>query len=634
MMRILFFVLLFGLTLLGDGKQAMVDVVAAAGILCLFVVHRMRRGVIVALPRRITLAWGVLLVYFLIRTLFSDSVGYSISASLRWVMAYLVFAFFNPGAHEKKSEDGFANLVLWFGVFVVVASSVVTAFGALGRALPGMNLLYPAYGHNHLAAILVFIFPLVLYRRTLLAIFLGVALFLSFARGAWFLIFGYLWYFLRKNRTALAGILVAAVAALSFVMFSKNLPGGLVSSPLFHRQIIKDAAIANRLPYWKQAALAIRERPLFGAGPGTFYLLSKRFQDGPDRYSWYAHSFPLELVSEIGVIGLIGVIWLVGTILRNVRRGPLLSGVVLTFIYSLYEINLNFLVIWLLFWAALGTLFRAETLRHKNNYLPILSLIVLVLFYVSSVVASVLTLFPATRPLAFYIEPYIVARAIARLDESKTQLADIKTIEFFHKNDPEILILFARKYEQEKNFSIANLYYELAKNQDPLNKKNTDLRTIFYLRSHQYATFLHEYRKILTREHADFTPDVLRGASISNGDIAEDYREVLASQFRISSYSTHETSRNLFLLGLAQVDANPPAARQLFLTARDLSPGWSYFHLALASYYAFFENQKELARSALTYCLRFSDAKKHCNEIIDSSIPTLKEIMGLVLAMP
>ena len=60
----------------------------------------------------------------------------------------------------------------------------------------------------------------------------------------------------------------------------------------------------NRLEYWRQAIEAIKERPLFGSGPGTFYLLSRRLQSAPNSWSWFAHSFPLQTAAETGLVGL------------------------------------------------------------------------------------------------------------------------------------------------------------------------------------------------------------------------------------------------------------------------------------------------------------------------------------------
>ncbi|MEK7499762.1 MAG: O-antigen ligase family protein, partial [Patescibacteria group bacterium] len=126
----------------------------------------------------------------------------------------------------------------------------------------------------------------------------------------------------------------------------------------------------NRLKYWKQAAMAIGERPWFGSGPGTFYLQSLRLQVSSSSFSWFAHSFPLQSIVELGILGSLLLFVLIGLQIRAAVKiicerviqvneshrfvQSLAWGVLLSFLYSFYEFNLDYLVLWLLFWAACG----------------------------------------------------------------------------------------------------------------------------------------------------------------------------------------------------------------------------------------------------------------------------------------
>ena len=73
----------------------------------------------------------------------------------------------------------------------------------------------------------------------------------------------------------------------------------------------------NRLEYWRQAIEAIKERPLFGSGPRTFYLLSRRLQSAPNSWSWFAHSFPLQTAAETGLVGLSIFLFLICVLFRG-----------------------------------------------------------------------------------------------------------------------------------------------------------------------------------------------------------------------------------------------------------------------------------------------------------------------------
>src|SRR3989338_2900330 len=110
----LFFALLFTLALLGDGKQPIGDVVAAAGILGLFLVQRMKGKIIVRVPALLNTVWAAFLLYLIIRTVFSDSVGYSVSATIRWIMAYPVFVLFASQGKEEKEKNIFSSGLLIF----------------------------------------------------------------------------------------------------------------------------------------------------------------------------------------------------------------------------------------------------------------------------------------------------------------------------------------------------------------------------------------------------------------------------------------------------------------------------------------------------------------------------------------
>lgn len=591
--HILFFGFLFALVLLGDGKQPIGDVVAAAGILCLFVIRRMNGETISHLPPLVTTTWATLLLYLVVRTIFSDSVGYSVTATIRWFMAYLVFVFFSSGPHDEKHNVRFSNSMLWFGVLVVLTSVVVTVFELLGRALPGMNLLYPTFGHNHAANIIVFALPLALYRRPLLAVFFGLALVFSFARGAWLLMGGYLAYVLLASRGISArakqmGVGVVLAGALAVFMLpgvSNYLPPVISGSPLLQRQIVKESILANRLQYWKQAAAAIQQSPLFGAGPGTFYLLSKRLQEAPGSYSWFAHSFPLELFSEIGAIGLIGVIWLIGGVLRGAKRGPLFHGVVLTLAYSLYEMNLNFLVVWLLFWAAMGILFararQEESKLPAQNHLLVMCLGVLALFYLSSVAASVVGLFPNMRLFSFYSEPYIVGRAKNMLIGEKAALPrELQIIELFHKKDPEVL-------------AAAGLF-ERAIAQDPHNVEYLAEYIDFLLKKGNTAAIARALGVNL-----DLSPFLTKELFVDVG------RPTVRSEFLAKAY---------YFLGFTLLSRDPEQTRSFWTLARDLAPEWGYFHVELASLDYHVVQDKEQANNILINCRKFRFASAQCND--------------------
>ena len=98
-----FFLFLIISLFLGDGKQPFVDVWWALGILMMYGVRYYQHSKLDLrpLPRTIGFAWIALILYYIIRTPFSDSAGYSITATVRLLEAYLVYVMFFTISSEK-----------------------------------------------------------------------------------------------------------------------------------------------------------------------------------------------------------------------------------------------------------------------------------------------------------------------------------------------------------------------------------------------------------------------------------------------------------------------------------------------------------------------------------------------------
>jgi len=204
----------------------------------------------------------------------------------------------------------------------------------------------------------------------------------------------------------------------------------------------------------------------------------------------------------------------------------------------------------------------------------------------------------------------------------------------FHQKNPEVLIRLAKQYDNIGNTPVARQYYELTKKLDPQNESNQEARMKFYLSHQEYGSFFPEYARVVPRKRPNRAFKLLREIAFLNQDIPADRYELLGQQLKISSYSSQEVARNLFLLGAALVDTRPTVARQLFNNARMAAPLWSYFHIGLASYYEYYENQPALAQDTLQDCLHFEYAKDYCADIKRLPVPVLDEVTRLVVSIP
>ena len=158
--------------------------------------------------------------------------------------------------------------------------------------------------------------------------------------------------------------LVAAVGN-PFSWTSSELSGGeCVNDP----GRLTDLCANNRLAWWDEAVEIAADRPLHGSGAGTFELARRRFRDDASPVS-QPHSVPLQLLADLGVVGLVlGLLVVVGAA-AGIRRGlrlvadherpaaAALACLVLAYgIHALVDYDLDFLSVTAPALLALGTL--------------------------------------------------------------------------------------------------------------------------------------------------------------------------------------------------------------------------------------------------------------------------------------
>src|SRR3989344_8302464 len=411
---IIFFVFITLALFLGDGLQPVTVAIGALSMVLIFVTARYNRLPMYTFPRPLQTAWIVLIVYMTVRMLFSDSIGLSVTAVIRIISAYLIFYFFAVFG-KPNWVTIFLRWLVRASLFAVVISFILLLVPRWGHLLPPMNLVFAAFGHNQIVSLLFLTTPLVVknfldtptVKNSVVFLLYMAGLVLSFSRGSiimLILLFVYLLITNRKQNKKVHGafLIVLSTAFLLLlsaqVILSRNpAPDKFSFMPYFlRRQLVKPFTLEQtRLNYWQQAVSAFRDQPLFGHGPGTFYLLSKRYQEAPNQYSYFAHSFPLETLAESGVIGFGLLATLIFLILRQQSNNKtseqsslLKLGLILTLAYSFFEFNLNFLTIWLIWWAGWGVLSCKQsqiTTRQKIPRQVSAFLLLLLIFYVLSI---------------------------------------------------------------------------------------------------------------------------------------------------------------------------------------------------------------------------------------------------------
>jgi O-antigen ligase len=633
--NLLFFSVMFVLLFLGDGKQSMVDIMACAGIIGLYLVDYFTEKRIYSLPRELNIFWWSTLCYLVITTLFSESVGYSITTSMRYAMAYLIFVFF---ASQRKKETGheFEDLFMRFCVAATALSFVFVIVSKLGAMLPGMNLLFPSYGHNHIVDLIVFVFPLALFRLTkrydwkniFLFLLFGATLLLSLSRGAMILMFAYgCFYWLTQP---VANIRVKKIIGL-FLVLLLFVVGGILflsgrsfpqikSNQILYRQVVKSPIVQSRLYYWKEAVTAIYNNPLFGSGPGTYYLLSKRYQTEPLTYSWYAHSFPLQTISELGFMGfaLLCSVFIFCLYRVKNKNNALFHGVVLTLLYSMYEINLDFIVIWLLLWATLGFLYEEPAMKiykKKQSAGVMFIFLCVLLYYLFSVCASASQILTKDPAVPLFFEPQGVGWAINYISHSDKSLLSISHVEpfivYFHKKDPEVLIELAR-YKMLKHNSDAGRYFQAAINTDSQNVEYFSQYMNFLITQNDKKQIGDSLQQAGDHVSSDAERAIMQQIHFSSPLIQAAYaQEVFGFSLNPSTMKEY-LSKTYYLIGLRVIQQDPQTTRFLWTLARDFSPNWGYYHVELASLtFQAFQSQEQAKKILLT-CQQNIYASNQC----------------------
>ena len=289
---------LFSAILLGDARQSVVDVfMAGAAIAGYFALWK--TGGFRPLPKVAMLVWaGVFVVGFPL--FWPDAIGVAIQNYIRYLFGFVVFGLLYAIRTPRADE------VLEYALLVVGASVSVFAsiflFVPRPDWLPPMNLLYPSYGHNHAADMLLFVFPVLMFHKTLprfLKMFFWLVilsgLIFSFARGAWLLVAVYavgicVIYggYARKTGAIVAGVFLIALLTVGMVAagLRTQKTSDNTSIPVAIQRFINKGSVFSdpRLEYWRQATRMLKERPLFGSGPGSFYYGSRRLQSQPGAF--------------------------------------------------------------------------------------------------------------------------------------------------------------------------------------------------------------------------------------------------------------------------------------------------------------------------------------------------------------
>lgn len=642
---VFFFLLLFICLFIGDGKQTVTDYVGAVGVLLLLAITIIRG--VKPIHNKILTLWGFLLVYLIIRTVFSDEVGYSVNGLIRYIEAFCVYYIFS----QQSQKDGSRLFVKTFLVFAIISLgiSIIFSFNPRFAAfLPSMNLLYPTYGHNRIVDLLIiaFVFSLIQYSQTknmkylLLLLLFVIWTFFSFARAVLLLeaissiaIFIYIYILKKQTPSHLIPpiLFVVMVAFVSIIILPLDIGKTLHIFPAYNKL---PAPQDGRLEYWRQALQVVSENPFFGYGPGTFSLESLRVQRLPHTNSWFAHNYVLETWSEIGFIGIVLIFLLVFGLVqigqnkfKNIYWYELLFGIGVVLTESFVDYNMNYLSIWLIVWASMGVLFPAIKQGNKNNT-KLLLIVAVILLSVFVLIQTILYIFiknekyTKTQFIFCVYDVNCIKSFISQSTKNKIYISNNqkKVIYYLHKTNGAVLLEMAR-YEMKKGSKNESylLYIKIIE-RDPKNNPNIQEYAEFLLKEGENEKLFELFKQIL-KATPNFVTEYFDIIMQNKNEISLCLNQqtlIAPGKDMIHIYHakvTYYISLCLYKLGYQE------SSKDLMKIAVNADTWWSNIYVDYSAMSVYQFNDVSTAKKVLEMCKRNNYSYKHCSYYDSNPLP-------------
>ena len=288
--------------------------------------------------------WLTWLSVILLNLFTTIAVAQSSQRVFWWIMSALWFWWWTSVV-DQKLRNWLVTHILCGGLAILVVASWLAAWFRPSFILQSSfdfnpSFLLPFFGHHHIAALIVLIWPLwwiakqwwnhdvrKLQISTLIwLIALGSTVWFAFSRSAWLAILLQVGFVFWLQRTAIkrnlkiwvltGGIFVLVLVSgflLKHLMQSQPFvelpkPIKMLCYQWWSPESLCSVAPEPRFEYWKQAILVWRQFPWLGSGLDTFGPVAKRWQTSILFQTQYTHQVFLQVLSEQGVLG--SIVWL------------------------------------------------------------------------------------------------------------------------------------------------------------------------------------------------------------------------------------------------------------------------------------------------------------------------------------
>lgn len=425
--------------------------------------------------KKIHWLWLIYWVFFALSFVFSQNWPISLNSFLIQLFTFNGFYFFWLLDSQRLDKESMAFYFLLLVTFLSLFSYFFYIFPDWRNMLPVLNLVFPSYGHNHLAALLILIFPMSLWfvlnqgdgqkKRGwwwLLPAFLLFNLIFSLGRVA--IVIGGLQLLWLKRRVGVGKekriftyinfvFWPLLVIALSYGVINFHLMD-LPCPQFIQTQLCKDFAFGPRQQYLSRAWNIWQEHPVFGSGPGTYGIVLKKFQEIPFHFSEFAHNIFLEKFAELGVFGgttffvlITTMMWMVTKKVADVKSSILslneafLIGAWGFYLNMWFDFDWSLPALQLIFLIFLALIFRSDDAGKKG--VSVISEIVfkvtnsLLLILVLLILATDLLLLNKQEIKAFKIFPYFEWQLDNYVESSSLNSSEREQLFSVYKNHPD-----------------------------------------------------------------------------------------------------------------------------------------------------------------------------------------------------
>ncbi len=447
-----------------------------------------------------------------VSSIFSHHKPLSLEKYLFYLTAISIFLFVLKLKNKYFKAQLFVEYLLLLTFILNILVIVLSFVSNSQDFFQGMNLLVRSYGHNHYAAFLLLLLPLVWWHlfkknssyffknklKSFFDIFLLISsyflLLISLSRWAlfisivqFFIIFLLLkkdFYKLRKNKIfyfLIKSIVLSFLsAALIFLLLSLPL---LINDErkcplrLYRKDLCISVSENSRFFYWRQAWLSFKNYPLVGYGLGSFKYVSRRFPIANETHSAYAHNIFFHNLAEMGVIGggsfilfSLFIFYQAGSLVLDSKKSLnnfLYLAAISSLINAMLDFDWNFFIIFLLTLIFLALILSGDVKNHaqkKSNKLWFFYLSFLFFVTVSLVLADLLTVYWQSKKPELWLKftPFLNFAAKAPMNDSAINSVNYENLYSWYRYDGEFITRFLNLQDLDKSRK-KDLYLDLAK---------------------------------------------------------------------------------------------------------------------------------------------------------------------------